>query len=105
MDGSAPNRMYQNLIVRGRNLKNKITQAPHTFYYTFTHHGMMVNTQTNEVVIGTLRKTGPSDTTTELTFSPKYHSVVDGSCVETAKSVSNSDKDKFKTFLRKLSIE
>ena len=98
MDGSASNRMYQNLVVRGRNLKTKLKEGPITFYYTFSHHGMMVNTQKNEIVIGTVRET-------DLTFLPNYHSVVDESCVETAKSVSSSDKVKFTSFLRKLNIE
>lgn len=98
MDGSASNRMYQNLVIRGRNLKSKLTENPHTFYYTFTHHGMMINTQSNEIVMGTVRET-------DLSFSPKYHTVVDGSCVESTKLVSNSDKVKFITFLRKLNIE
>ena len=74
------------------------TQGQVTFYYTFSHHGMMVNTQKNEIVIGTVRET-------DLTFLPQYYSVVDESCVETTKSVSSSDKVKFKTFLRKLNIE
>ena len=98
MDRSASNRMYQNLVIRGRNLKSKLTQNPHTFYYTFTHHGMMINTETNEIVMGTVRET-------DLSFSPTYHTIVDGSCVESTKSVSSSDKFKFITFLRKLNIE
>ncbi len=43
MDGSASNRMYQNLVVRGRCLKNKIQTGDYDFYYANSHQGLMIN--------------------------------------------------------------
>lgn len=97
MDGSASNRMYQNLVKRGRNLKSELTESGYKFYYTFTGHGMMINTRNHTVVIGTVRGQ-------EVSYRTYYSTVENGSCVDTTDVISASDRSAFVNFLKKLSI-
>ncbi len=98
MDGSASNRMYQNLVVRGRCLKNKIQAGDYDFYYANSHHGMMINKKTNKVTIGTVRSP-------DIFYKPHFCTISGVNCIETSSVVSVSEKAKFISFVTQSNID
>ena len=98
MDGSASNRMYQNLVVRGRCLKNKIQAGDYDFYYANSHQGLMINKKTNQFTIGTVRSQ-------DIFYKPLLCSISGVNCIETSSAVSDSEKAKFISFVRQSNID
>ena len=85
-----------------KNVKNRLEEGPHIFYYTETQHVMLINKRTLQFILARVLDG-------ELEVEPFFHRILEQpgkpkTCVYTAIPISVSEREVMMSLLRRLKI-